>query len=447
MFSISYVWLSFLPILLLYKLVNLSVIIQRLVKLTKELVIMARGGNTPKNSKQKYNREQVEEFFRRIKEDIGLQGISKSVYPELIDGLNRYVVAGNYTENGKEYTIEKYTFKDVKRLHGSNIQVRQDMIDIIPLAIPYVSRWRDNPDVRKLYFEIFNRNFFEHSANQATLSLINDGEDAPDFSCKLYGDYLLFRTERDGTISIAFFRFYLHKHDHMRSMGLWLNDAFGFLSTKGWIIKQGREYLALGSIVNRQGEDISGIKSGGGATMLSVLRIADYPYVIEESQDTVHPFTKDESVQQRITMAAVLHCRSTYNQDSSFSRGLLIKCKGVEMEGGGRLQQKDKRYKEIKALQSELANKLGGKIKPKKVASLLAKATNLPAKFFYSNPEKDRFPTGLLTNDPSIVENNERYEFGSTEHYINYDYKKIHKADEIFLDIEQVAKFLFGKKT
>lgn len=351
------------------------------------------SGKTPKPTKKGLTLEQlalrkkVMAFFHRLQSDLGLAGLTKEVFEDLITLVNRDISA---RQKPYEATV-------LRRFQQRKPGVKQELFERIMLAIPGMPIWQKHPGVRQLYEEIFGLKFAELAPNRAIFNFQRDDRLPLTENDNLIGDYLLYRSEalagKDNSfVSRSFFRFYRHRNGHIRSMGLWLDEEHEYLSSKGWVVNPDHHRLVVGHVVDRVGKGISNIRRGGGATMMTIRYENPNRYTVINPEGGV----------PRIQCAPAMHFRATNSTEPSFSKGVLIRLYGVEGEGGGPDTEKSIRYDEIRLLQEKLSAKCSGTLTLHKAARHLAKATGFAQSVFYRKSGDDGLPSGLLVNNPTF---------------------------------------------
>lgn len=192
--------------------------------------------------------------------------------------------------------------------------------------------------------------------------MTREGEPPTNFdNSKLKGDYLMFRIDDPGHVRPAFFRFYPHHlGERIRSMGLRLDDRFGRLSSKGWVLKQNYGYMVAGYIVTR---DHGGAVPDGGFSLMNVS---------DDVQNRLVVARRGE-----IEMAPVLHMQSTFASGGTASRGLLIRLHGAEKEGGQREQTKEERHLATLDFHQDLIDRFGSKLSLSEVSQIIEKVTGI----------------------------------------------------------------------
>ncbi|HEY9824351.1 MAG TPA: hypothetical protein V6D19_02820 [Stenomitos sp.] len=357
-------------------------------------------------------RQKVRTFFERLKADLGLSGLTREIFDELISEINRI-------KGGKQYPASA-----LRALQQRNSSASQDLFERIVDAIPKVGIWRQNRKVHDLYREVFGIDFEDLSLDRAVFNFQRTDREPLGGDSLLLGDYLLYRSEVVESklgktaierISRSFFRFYIHRNSHVRSMGLWLDDKHEFLSTKGWVVNPDNHFLVVGHIVDRVGDTLKDIRRGGGATMMTIRETNPNRFTIVNKENSV----------PRIQLAPALHFRATNSTEPSFSRGVLVRLRGVEALGGGPEASKEQRYIQIKELQKMLSERLSKPITIREAAKQLSRASEWDPEVFYKKDGSDGLPDGLLVNKPSYrtshgaaANDGPEYMFGSAEHLL-----------------------------
>lgn len=349
--------------------------------------VSPRTGKKGLTEQQLALRTQVMSFFDRLQSELGLSGLKKDVFADLIEQVNRDLDDGQ----------KPYDPSLLRRFQQKNPKVKQEIFERIKLAIPGVRIWQKHPDVRALYEEIFGLKFAELTPNRAIFNFQRDDRRPLTEEDNLLGDYLLFRSEgiigkKSALVSRSFFRFYRHRNGHIRSMGLWLDEAHGYLSSKGWVVNPDNHRLVVGHVVDRVGEDLSDIRRGGGATMMTIRCSEPNRYTIISRENDI----------PRIQCAPVMHFRATNSTEPSYSNGVLVRLYGVEHDGGDAETPKAERYHAIRKLQERLSKRCHAPLTLHKAATQLARATGLTSKVFYQKSGEDGLPEGLLVNRPTI---------------------------------------------
>jgi len=381
--------------------------------------VLVDSGKRPLHTQaQRKVRAKVHSFFERLKTDLGLAGLTSDVFDELISEVNR--VKGS----------KQYRPTALRALQQRNSSASQDLFERVIEAIPKVGKWRQNRKVHDLYRDVFGIDFEDLSLDRAVFNFQRADRDALKDESPLLGDYILYRSEvashQSGKgsaerISRSFFRFYIHRNSHVRSMGLWLDDTHEFLSSKGWVVNPDNHFLVVGHIVDRVGATLKDIRRGGGATMMTVRHTSPNRFTIVNKEGSV----------PRVQLAPTLHFRATNSTEPSFSRGVLVRLWGVEHLGGGPECSKEQRYDQIKDLQRKLAEKFARTLTIREAAKQLAAASGFAADVFYKKDGRDGLPDGLLVNKPSYRTSHGassgegiEYMFGSSEHLLPDDSKR-----------------------
>lgn len=346
-----------------------------------------RTGKKGLTEQQLALRTQVMSFFERLQSELGLSGLKKDVFAELIKQVNRDLDSGQ----------KPYDPSLLRRFQQKNPKVKQEIFERIKLAIPGVRIWQKHPDVRALYEEIFGLKFAELAPNRAIFNFQTDDRRPLTEEDNILGDYLLFRSEgivgkSNNLISRSFFRFYRHRNGHIRSMGLWLDKAHGYLSSKGWVVNPDNYHLVVGHVVDRIGENLVDIRRGGGSTTMTIRHSEPNRYTVINRENDV----------PRIQCAPVMHFRATSETEPSYSNGVLIRLYGVEKEGGNADTPKAERYHAIRQLQEKLSDRCHPPLTLHKAATQLAQATGFSSKVFYQKSGEDGLPVGLLVNRPTV---------------------------------------------
>lgn len=345
----------------------------------------ARRGKKGITPEQVALRDRVMSFFRRLQTDLGLSGLTKEVFGELVGHINR------------EIGEDRFHPSVLRRFQQREPAVRQELFERIMLAIPAVAVWQKHPGVRRLYEEVFQLKFSELAPDRAIFNFQRDDRRPLTELDNILGDYLLYRSEavsgrQDHLISRSFFRFYQHRNGHIRSMGLWLDEGHDYLSSKGWVVNPDNYHLVVGHVVDRVGARFEDIRRGGGATMMT----------IRHSEPNRYTIINPESGVPRIQCAPVMHFRATNSTEPSFSKGVLVRLYGVEGLGGGPNTAKSKRYDLIRGLQEKLSAKCKRLLTLSQAATQLAAGTGFKKDVFYQKSGDDGLPSGLLVNRPTL---------------------------------------------
>lgn len=362
-------------------------------------------------------RAKVAEFLRRLQSDLGLAGLTKRVFGPLLDEMNR----GLGLSDGE--------FKDshLRALQQSNPKCGQDVFEAFVMAVPAVHPWRQNTRVASLYKEIFGLEMQDLSPDRAVFNFQRADRNPLGETSEIFGDYLLYRAEaleaghRTPRVSRSFLRFYVHQNGFLRSMGLWLDEQNRFLSSKGWVVQQKDNYLVVGHVVDRAPASLDKMRKGMGAVMMSV-RFREDRYIVRRPEDGI----------QRLQIAPVLHFRSTDSGEASFSKGVLIRLKGVEHLGGDEGIDKPERYKCIKDLQLTLESRLAKSITIGQAARDLARGSGFKSSLFYDKADGYGIPSGLLVNWPTHRpphKEEDDFLIGATEHELDDKYRTLTLRD------------------
>jgi hypothetical protein len=387
---------------------------------------MGRGKKLDKE--QLALRAKVAEFLRRLQSELGLAGLTKRVFSPLLNEMNRGLSASNET------------FKDthLRALQQTNPNCGQEVFEAFVMAIPAVHPWRQNASVAGLYKEIFGLEMQDLSPDRAVFNFQRADRNPLGATSEIYGDYLLYRAEaldvgqRTPRVSRSFLRFYIHKNGYLRSMGLWLDEENRFLSSKGWVVQQKDNYLVIGHVVDRAPASLNKMRKGMGAVMMSV-RFRENRYVVRRPENGV----------QRLQIAPVLHFRSTDSAEASFSKGVLIRLRGVEHLGGDGDVDKQERYKRIKDLQMTLESRLARTITIGQAAKELARASGFESSLFFNKADSYGIPSGLLVNRPTHRpphKDGDDFLVGATEHELD-DRNRILTLRDVDEDIPVAINF------
>ena len=214
------------------------------------------------------------------------------------------------------------------------------------LSLKHTSEYKENGQLRKLWRDVFGveDGYLPHLLSRLSRTENNNlpEEDTTDF---LY-DYLLFRPDYNGLISKAFFRFYTHETGHIRTLGLRLDNAHHYLSSKGWLIKQEHGSLATGYIIDRSSSS-GGILINGGVSSIFF------------NTSSTNPISRRDVRTKKMMMVSCFHFQAAYEREPTAACGVVVRLKGLEASGGLFAHNKYRRNKKTRRLQNTLSKRFG----------------------------------------------------------------------------------------
>ncbi|WP_299628876.1 hypothetical protein [uncultured Tateyamaria sp.] len=235
--------------------------------------------------------------------------------------------------------------------------------------------WRDTMGVDAGYQPHLYRRFSRYGVPRTVAS-----------NCRLLGDYLLFTADVPGYAMPTFVRFYVHETGGVRCLCLRLDDLNHRISSKGWAINQQNSQVHVtGYLEERRAK--GEVVCAGGTMCLTV------------SYDERHHLT--HALDDIITQALVMFYYAPYTQDPIASRGILVRLKGFENQGGRFSQPKEKRNRATFSLHTKLANKFGRQLTLKQCSKLLSRVSGLPVEFFM----QDDGAQSIFNNYPNTSAN------------------------------------------
>ncbi|MEP0147088.1 hypothetical protein [Pseudophaeobacter sp.] len=264
-------------------------------------------------------------------------------------------------------------FAETKPLNYSlHIYFARRIID----AIRETTAYKTTPQLRELWRDIFGTEPGYRPHLLSRLQRPNREHDSTIDNCELAGDYFLFRADPGGHVTTAFFRFYPHESNYMRSMGLRLDSKHGRLSSKGWVTKQDQGYLVSGYIVDRSKRSVSTLKQDGGFTNLWVDTRSSMPlYQVRKEE------YRGKSL-NLIALASVFHFQASFQDIPSCSRGVLIRARNLSADGGQSEQNRQERHEMVYDFHSELRKRFSGGLEISDASRLLSHASGLPVATF-----------------------------------------------------------------
>lgn len=300
--------------------------------------------------------------------------VSKTL-EEITDAMLKYGAEG-FTEK------RLVAFQNASN-HG-DLTISDSFIQKLILAVQETSEYKNHSQLRQLWRNIFGAEsgYMPHLLQRLirTESNINNTR-IEEHNTELLHDYLLFRPDPYGLISTALFRFYVHETNCIRSLGLRLDQAHQYLSSKGWLIKQDKGAIATGYIVDRSSNSGGVLMNGGVSTLF-----------IDTSAS--NPLSRPDEKTGKLMIASCFHFQAAFENEPSAARAILVRLKGVETAGGQYAQSKRKRNKKTRDLQNLLSKRFGQPVLPSDCCQYLSNISGLSKTHF-----EDIFAPDLTDRD------------------------------------------------
>ena len=302
-------------------------------------------------------------FFRMAYD----RGILSSLNPEskkfdpMFDELEAFV-----QKEVRNKDFQKSRFQVFAQSNYREVDIAKSLCDPIYQSIRLTRKYKKSRRLRAVYFEVFGSE--EHFKPHLLRRMKRPARDLPTGdTTKILRDYILFRADRDNVVRPAFFRFYEHETLYIRSMGLRLDDDYGRISSKGWMVSQQYGHLVSGYIIDRT--DPNGqVKVSGGYSNLWINDEQDSP--LYQETDGL------------ISMTTVYHFQASYGQLPTSANGVLIRLKGLEKQGGQQAQLQRNRNKATYDLQTSLIQRFQDQMTVPKCCELLASRSGIDADLF-----------------------------------------------------------------